>query len=222
MHPSDRDSKEGFVLSGNAPEREDAEEGFGYGRSSAAGGDWKRTLKPLVIAGAGLLVLIVLALMFLTASPRSAEREGLKNLEARLRAVEEKLARLEGPDSALARIERREKDIQALAERITLQETTWNRKFEQLAREAARPASRPAEAAPPPKAPEAVVAKPALTPAQPAARARVHVVQKGETLHGISRHYKVPFEQLVKLNRLDPKAPLKVGQSLTLPPSNGS
>ncbi|MEJ5359600.1 MAG: LysM peptidoglycan-binding domain-containing protein [Desulfobacterales bacterium] len=222
MHPSDRDPKEGFVLSGNAPEREDAEEGFGYGRSPAAGGDWKRTLKPLVIAGGALLVLIVLALMFLTASPRSADREGLKNLEARLRAVEEKLARLEGPDAALARIERREKEIQALAERMTQQEAAWNRKFDQLAREAARPAARPAEAAPPPKAAETAVAKPGAAAAPPAARPRVHVVQKGETLHSISRRYKVPFDQLVKLNRLDPKAPIKVGQSLTLPPANGA
>ncbi len=209
-------------MSANPPEREDAEESYGYGRPPSGGGEGKKTLKPLVIGGAGLLVLIVLALMFLTASPRSAEREGWKNLETRLRAAEEKLSRLEALEAALARTERREKEIQALAERLTQQEAAWNRKFEQLAREASRPAARPAEAAAPPKTPETAVAKPGPAAAQQVSRPRVHVVQKGETLLSISRRYKVPLDQLVKLNRLDPKAPLPVGRSLTLPPANGS
>mgnify|MGYP000374450268 CR=1 FL=1 len=224
MHPSDRESesKESFVLSGSASRREEPEEPYAYGRSAGEGTEWRKSLKPLVVAGAGLLVLIVLALLFLTGSPRGSEREALKGIDSRLRAVEEKLARLEAMESGLARLERRDKEAAALAERLAQLEAAWNKKFDQLARDAARPAARPQEPAAAVKPAEAA-AKPAAAPAavKPAAQPRVHVVQKGETLYGISRRYKVAFDELVKLNRLDPKAPLKAGQTLTLPPERG-
>lgn len=222
MHSSDRESesKEPFVLSGSASGREEPEDSYAYGRSEGEGREWKKSLKPLVVGGAGLLVLIVLALLFLTGSPRGSEREVLKGIDARLRAVEEKLSRLEALESGLARLERRDKEVAALAERLTQQEAAWNKKFDSLARDTARPAARAQE---PAAAVKPATASQAAAPAavKPSAKPRVHIVQRGETLYGISRRYKVAFDELVKLNRLDPKAPLKAGQTLTLPPERG-
>ncbi len=224
MHPTDRESesKESFVLSGSASAHEDPAP-YDDGRRDGEGAEWRKSLKPLVAGGAGLLVLIVLALLFFTGSPRGLDREAWKGLDSRLRAVEEKLARLDGLESSLARLERRDKEMTALAERLAQQEAAWSRKFDQLARDTAKPAARPAETAAAIKPAEAAAKPNAAAPAAPktAAKARVHVVQKGETLYGISRRYKIPFDQLVKMNRLDPKAPLKAGQTLTLPPERG-
>jgi LysM repeat protein len=68
---------------------------------------------------------------------------------------------------------------------------------------------------------DAAVAKPAVAPVKSDKdnKAKVHVVQKGETIYGISRKYGIPADQLLKLNKLGPKDPIKPGQQLVLAPS---
>jgi LysM repeat protein len=63
------------------------------------------------------------------------------------------------------------------------------------------------------------VQKPAApAKAEKETKAKVHVVQKGETIYGISRKYGIPADQLMKLNKLGPKDPIKPGQELVLGP----
>ena len=63
-------------------------------------------------------------------------------------------------------------------------------------------------------------AKPPV-PSKPAASAekKYHTVQKGETLYGISKKYKVGFEELRKLNNLPKDPTLRAGQKILI--SNG-
>jgi LysM repeat protein len=101
-----------------------------------------------------------------------------------------------------------------------------NRRIDQLGKEAVRPAAKqePAaaktESASSPR-PEAAPAKSA--PASPKAekdyKAKVHVVEKGETIYGISRRYGIPADQIFKLNHLSPKDPIRPGQKLLGPAS---
>ena len=47
-----------------------------------------------------------------------------------------------------------------------------------------------------------------------------HIVAPGETLWRLSKMYDVPIANIVKANRLDGQAPLKMGQELTIPNAN--
>ncbi|MBI5581892.1 MAG: LysM peptidoglycan-binding domain-containing protein [Deltaproteobacteria bacterium] len=188
----------------------------------------KRSLKPVLIAGGGLLVAVIVVLMFLS-SPKSTDKDQLKSIETRLKQIEEKFAKLEWIDSGMARLDRKEKDFAALAERMTQMESSMNRRIDQLGKEAVRPAAKqePAsaktESAPIPR-PEASPAKsaPASPKAEKDSKGKVHVVEKGETIYGISRRYGIPADQLFKLNHLSPKDPIRPGQKLALGPAKAN
>jgi LysM repeat protein len=216
MHESDGGPKDNFVMSGKRMGGEEREDTFGY--SSAEEGGSRKSMKPIVIAGVGLLVAVIAVLMVLSGSPKSGEKDQLKGLETRLKTVEEKLARLEWIDTGLARLDRREKEIASISERMIQLEATVNKKVDQPARDAVKPVQAPA-----PKA-DAAATKPATAPskAEKDAKPRVHVVQKGETIYGISRKYGIPADQLLKLNNLDPKDSIKPGQQLVVGPAKTS
>jgi len=63
--------------------------------------------------------------------------------------------------------------------------------------------------------------KPAASPkAQaPASAKRYHEVKKGETAAGIAKKYGLSVEELRRMNRLAPKAPLSAGQRLIVGPA---
>jgi len=225
MQERETPEKDNFVMSGKQDEREDSYE---YPESGAGAG--KRSMKPIVIAGAVLLGAIIVVLMFLSGSPRANEKDLLKNMEARLKTTEEKLAKLEWIDTGLARLDRKEKEMAAAVEHIQQLEANMNKKVDQLARETTRPAAVPKpESTPAPKVEAAVHRpEPAKSPAPaakptPAASAKsdtnpkMHTVQKGETIYAISRKYNVPADQLMKQNKLGPKDPIKPGQQLVIP-----
>jgi LysM repeat protein len=216
MHEHDSDPKDNFVMSGKRTGAEEREDAFGYSSAQEVG--LKKSMKPIVIAGVGLLVAVIAVLMVLSGSPKSSEKDQLKGLESRLKSVEEKLAKLEWIDTGLARLDRKEKEIASISERMAQLEVTLNKKVDQLAREPAKPAQAPA-----PKA-EATAPKPAPAPAKTEkdTKPRVHVVQKGETLYGISRKYGIPTDQLLKLNNLGPKDSIQPGQQIVLGPAKTS
>ena len=214
--------KEDFVMSSKYAGGEEREGPYEY--TASEDNTAKRSLKPVLIAGGGLLVAVIVVLMFLSGSPKSAEKDQIKSIETRLKQIEEKLAKLEWIDTGMARLDRKEKDFATLTERMTQMESSMNRRIDQLGKEAVKPAAKhePAtaktESAPP--RPEAAPAKsaPASPKAEKDSKAKVHVVEKGETLYGISRRYGIPAEQLFKLNQLSPKDPIRPGQKLILGP----
>lgn len=218
--------KEDFVMSNKYAGGEEREEPYEY--TASEDNTAKRSLKPVLIAGGGLLVAVIVVLMFLSGSPKSTEKDQLKSIEIRLKQIEEKLAKLEWIDTGMARLDRKEKDFAALGERMTQMESSMTRRIDQLGKEAVRPAAKqePAaaktESAPP--RPEAAPAKstPAAAKAEKDSKTKVHVVEKGETLYGISRRYGIPAEQLFKLNQLSPKDPIRPGQKLVLGPAKAN
>ncbi len=44
-----------------------------------------------------------------------------------------------------------------------------------------------------------------------------HLVQKGDTLWGISRKYKVPLKKIIQANSIQPTNPLQIGKKLLIP-----
>ncbi len=220
--PEREDSgKENFVMNGTYAGREEREEPYEYtaGEDNAA----KRSLKPVLIAGGGLLVAVILVLMFLS-SPKSTEKDQINKIEARLKEVEEKLAKLEWIDAGMARLDLKEKEFAALTDRMTQMESSTNRRIDQLSKEIVRPTakSEPATVKTGSASPKPEAAPPKSAPVSPKAekdsKAKIHVVEKGETIYGISRRYGIPAEQLFKLNHLSPKEPIHPGQRLVVGP----
>jgi LysM repeat protein len=223
MHEHDANPKENFVMSGKQAGGEDREDSYGY--SQAEDASRAKSLKPVLIGGGVLLIAVIVLLMFLSGAPKTAEKDLIKGFETRLKAMEEKLAKLEWIDTGMARLERKEKEISSISERMTQLEGTLSKKVEQLSKDMTKPLPKPPE----PSAPKAEAAAPKAAaatqkPAAPAkvekdVKARVHEVQKGETLYGISRKYGIPADQLMKLNKLSPNDPIKPGQQLVLGPA---
>lgn len=223
MHNQDGNSKENFVMSGKQAGGEDREESFGY--SPAEDAIPQKSMKPVLIGGGILLVAVIVILMFLSGAPKSAERDLIKGLETRLKAIEEKLAKLEWIDTGMARLEKREKEIASISERMAQLEGTLTKKVDQLSKDMTKAPAKPVE--PPASKAESAVQKPDAAPQKAVApaktdkdtKARVHEVQKGDTVFGISRKYGISADQLMKLNKLGPNDPIKPGQQLMLGPS---
>jgi LysM repeat protein len=148
-----------------------------------------------------LLILICAGGVFYFLSHRPAANQP-NPLEPRVAALEQKIGELErqltdlqgkasvsGPDPALLR------RLDTLAQKVE-------------ALEKQEPPA-PAQKATPSASP-----KPAM-----AAEKQYHIVQKGETLIGISRKYKISVDELRKLNRLSPDRPLRAGQKLQVSPA---
>jgi LysM repeat protein len=226
MQDHDGTPKENFVMSGKSAGGEEREDTYRY--SQAEDGGRQKSLKPVLIGGGALLVAVIVILMFLSGAPKTAERDLLKGLETRLKAMEEKLAKLEWIDTGMARLERKEKEIASISDRIAQLEANLNRRVDQLAKDMTKPAPKPPEpAAPRAEAaalkPEAAAPKPPPpAKAEKSSKARSHTVQKGDTIYGISRKYGVATDQLMKMNKLGPNDPIKPGQQLVVGPAKAS
>ncbi len=221
MHDHDGNPKDNFVMSGKQTGGDDREESYGYSQTEDSGRP--KSIKPVLIGGGVLLVAVIVILMFLSSAPKTAERDLIKSLETRLKNIEEKLAKLEWIDTGMARLERKEKEMASISERMAQLESALTKKVDQLSRDMSRPAAKQVEpAAPKPEGgvhkPEPMVQKPAA-PArvEKDSKARMHAVQKGETIYGISRKYGISADQLMKANKLNPNDPIKPGQQLVLP-----
>ncbi len=226
MQERDDGRKEDFVMSGKYEAGTEREEPYRY---AAGGGErnGKLPLKTLLTAGAGLLLALVVVLMIFSGSPRSADKDQIKSLDARLKQIEEKLAKLEWIDTGLARLDRKEKDLSALSERITQLESSLGRRIDQIAKEAVKPATKPEPHAAKPESP-APRAEAAPKPAAAAPKAdkapatKLYVVQKGDTLYSIARRHDTTVDQLLKLNNLSAKSPIRTGQKLTISPAKSN
>lgn len=216
MNGHDSNSKDNFVMSGKQVGGGDRDESYGF--PQAEDSSRQKSMKPVLVGGGVLLVAVIVILMFLSGAPKTAERDLLKSLETRLKAMEEKLAKLDWIDTGMARLERKEKELASISERMAVLESNLTKRVDQLSKDVARPAAKPPEAAAP--KPEAAPQKPAApAKVEKGAKAKVHVVQKGDTLYGISRKYGIPVDQVMKLNKLGPNDPIKPGQQLVLSPA---
>ena len=163
----------------------------------------KRSLKPYLFLGAGLVVLAVLLILFFPTSRSSQNANQLKMLEGRVKNIEDRLFALEGIEKKLAQGEERVSRVDGLEKKLAHVE-------QQIA-----DLTKMAERAPAPKAQKA--AQPAPTTgqtAQTAPEARYHQVRAGETLYSIARRYGLKVDELRQLNKLAPNAVLHPGDKL--------
>ena len=115
---------------------------------------------------------------------------------------------------------RRDLQMQSRQIETLMQQVT---KLTQLIQE--RDQAKAAPEPPPPPAPAAAApaAKPPAEPAPEIPKAEAvpppiqHVVEKGETLTSIAKHYNIPLADLQKLNKITNDRKLQIGQTLAIP-----
>ncbi|MEW6667837.1 MAG: STAS domain-containing protein [Thermodesulfobacteriota bacterium] len=166
-----------------------------------AGGRPKTAL--LLVGFCGLLLLAAIALL-LKVEGRGAPGVDLGPLEKRLTRMEERLGRLEIQGQGAQQVEKRVQDlVRQLSGRV-----------DELAREVEKARKGP-ESVKPPEDPPARKEQ-----IQKRGDMRSHWVRPGESLIRIARRYGITLAELCRLNRLDPKAPIRPGQKLLVGPSD--
>jgi anti-anti-sigma factor len=180
------------------------------GQSRAGSAPRPNSKRALLLAGAVVVVLVLVELYFLVQGAKKGPEVDLQPLLKRIGLLEEKMAKLEGKGRDLPQVQENldsltknlnerlshlEKDINQIKE-----EATSGKKKTELAQPTA-----PGPAAPP-RSPE----KPGGT--------RFHTVAKGENLFRIALRYNLTVDELRRLNNLKPDQSLQVGQKLKVAP----
>ncbi len=169
-------------------------------------------------------ILAVMALIMATAAlglvlmsrdtGRGADREAMT--AARIQALEDRIGALE---KLRGDVDQLLNQVGELAGAFSKQIANLGEELEAVKEKVASLAVRPtpppapspaAEVRPTPRATPRVAATPKPV--------RYHVVRRGETLYSISRAYGLEVNELIRINGLDPTAPIYVGQRLQVTP----
>lgn len=184
---------------------------------------------PAVLVAAGCLVLVVLLSFLFVRMQTSSLRSQIFSLADRVDALENRLLNVDSaPQQAGDQIKAQASRIDSLNARVNKMEASMptimdqiKRELDNLQKKTAEVKSRPAPAAPAPETKPAATAKvpaPAKAPAQPV----YHTVKKGETLYSISRLYQDRYgmspDKISKINKLDAKGTVRLGQKLIVGP----
>ena len=158
------------------------------------------TIKLLILAAVGVLVLIVLMVILFTGSG-GLSKEDLAPMEARLNQLENRLKTLEPLAERMETIDKRTKGIErSLASlrrsnsALKKQITAVNLKVGKLQK--------------------------TRVPAPSKSKSRYHTVRRGDTLYSISKKYSVTIDDLLKRNKMKKGQELKIGQKVLLPPTS--
>jgi LysM repeat protein len=188
-------------------DQEDIEAGQGYSswnkdrRQEFDSDTSRRSLKPYLLLGAGLVVLVAFVVLFIPLSRTTGSSSQIKSLEGRLKNVEERLFALEGVEKRLATLEQRSPAIEGSEKKVA--------QLEQRVAELTRLVEKPAASSP-------AKAQKAATSPQPAPEARYHQVRAGETVYSIARRYGMTVDELMRLNKLTSETVLHPGDKLVV------
>ncbi len=166
-------------------------------RRNRPGYESDSTMKLLILAAVGVLVLIVLMVILFTGSG-GLSKEDLAPMEARLNQLENRLKVLESQDARLEILDKRMKGIENSLSSLRKshnaaksQLSALNLKLDRLRKSAASPTTE--------------------------GKSRYHTVRKGDTLYSISKKYGVSIDDLLQSNRMKKGQELKIGQRVLLP-----
>jgi len=156
---------------------------------------------PVIWVAAGACVLIILLIIFMSRSGDTVQQPGV--LEDRLGQLEKRIDFMEEITGRLSALEK-DLDSKPLMVRLERLETSIAKKLSDMEEKINQMTHRNA-----------------VTAAVPDTKAgtgqtgeRTHIVQKGDTLYGISKKYGLNVEQLRKLNNLRQGSPIQPGQKL--------
>jgi LysM repeat protein len=177
----------------------------------------KRNRSPLFFAVIGLTLLAIIIVVLISRAGRDSSPDQLRELETRVKRLEQKLIKLEVIEVRLAQLEDKWKDSTMLVmDRIDRLEKTMTQVKDLKGEDPKDVRPKSAEAGQ--KTPDA--AKPSDTQKK-RAEPTYHQVRDGETLYRISRTYGLSVDDLLRLNHLPPGAAIRPGQKLLVGPAEG-
>lgn len=174
----------------------------------------RQTLAMLfVMAGVGVLVIVVLSIIVLFKIQNLAEKKQLLTLESKFEQMERSLAGFEEIEKQWGLSATPGNKAGLLAERINALESSVTTKIDQVLKELERLRLSSAQQ----KTPKPETTQPPKT-GKKEIKPHVHKVQAGETIYRISRRYGLTVEQLRNYNKLGPNTKIYPGQELKLAP----
>ncbi|MGD2270057.1 MAG: LysM peptidoglycan-binding domain-containing protein [Desulfobacterales bacterium] len=185
-------------------------------------GNNKPTAKRIFVfsaLGVSLLVFVIFVVWFMLPGGKSVNSKQFRMLEARVRALEKKLQKLDTINENLIRLENQTKKFAHAIDRFDQFETSSALRMDVLAQELLALQNKKADN----KAVERTLPSSEETKAdakKDAQPSRYHVVKAGETLYSISRRYDLSVDALRQFNSLDKNATIYPGQKLVIRSGN--
>ena len=167
----------------------------------------KKYLTPLTIGGAGLVLIVILLVVFLSGPKNTVGNRQLQSLEAKIEQLEIKLASFDAIDQALERLGKQEQNLNLISERFDRFNSTVTTQIDQIIKELGVLHQKSSQTSQPVKT------------VQKEIKPNFHQVRPKETLWGISRRYGLTLDQLRSYNKMGPNATLQPGQRLKLTPN---
>ncbi|MDA8138665.1 MAG: LysM domain-containing protein [Desulfobacteraceae bacterium] len=203
----------------NKEEYFDEEQYSPWARPTAGEGTGKLSKISVIFILLGLaIVTSVASLLMILLTPKGGgvTSEQLATLEGRIQKVEERLDKYEAIDEKVTRIWEEAKSFEKFKERFDRSEASMSLRMDHLTMSLEALQKQPGTVVKAPATPIASETK-AETP-QPAPKAapkvQYHTVEAGDTFFNISKRYNLSVSELLKLNQLEEKSVLKVGQKL--------
>jgi len=188
--------------------------------------DSKPERKILFLAGACVLLIIVLIAVYFGLGNRQSNEDSIR-IQAKLDQLEDRLGQISGLEDRISYLETREKRSQqqmvktdravnALSEHIRILTEEFDKVQKKMV--AVEPA-KPEPAKPEPAKREA--AQPTVQP-KPVAQSQglFHEVKRGDTLYQISRKYGITVDEIRRLNNLTKSQTIQPGQKLLVNPGS--
>jgi LysM repeat protein len=193
------------------------ETGYG-GRNEDIGydspyGDPKGRKKSLFLGVAVVLILIVLALIFFRTGSRS-NKEDIISIRAGLNRIGERLVHVEEIEKRIALLEEKEKELRQSISKLDSSGRLLKGQLDKLAKSFEERQKSMASVSPKAKKPSA--GKEATS----GAKARYHVVSRGDNLYSIARKYNLSVKELCRLNQISQSQPIRPGQRLLVASSD--
>jgi LysM repeat protein len=166
--------------------------------------------KTLILAGAGIVVLIILIALFSGGDGKLSTGE-LTSIQVRVDKLEKKLTRLEGIEARIASLEKQEQRlVHSTADRaeksLTQRLDTLTHRIDELEKTMASAPAKTEASHPSQKKPS------------PPDKVRYHEVRSGENLYRIALQYGITVDELCRLNKITPKQVIHPGQKLLVAP----
>ena len=161
----------------------------------------------------GFLLLILLFILIFPIGKADISEKQFLAMEARLKNLEDRIAKFEGVDEKITRIWERAQDFEQFKVRFDRSETSLLLRMDNLTKGMDRLQKEMTELKPA----KAKVSKTAKT-AGGNANKQLHTVSSGETLYSISRRYGLTVEKIRQMNKLAEGAAIHPGQKLLVSP----
>lgn len=205
-------------------------------RSNPSGISVKRET-PLIVFGAGILIVIVVLVSFFPMTWSVKDEEYIKELEKRVSDLERKIAEraplpIKLPSNETNHvqidrqmIERQMSDYRKLEETLSMQTKMMagridglQKQVEELRRGVVVKEQKKTVVAPQPKPIQSDVVRRPRPLKEKKNELRYHLVRQGDTFYSISKSYDLSLKKLRELNKFDDKAKLYPGQTIIVGP----